>query len=65
MQRIDGQGVKEMRVDHANALGLKTLGQYAGEPMNALGDAFKPVGTVIDGVKTGHIGQQNLRGADV
>ncbi len=47
------------------AEGGEAGGEFGGEAVDPGGDGFEAFGAVVDGVHSGHDGEQDLRGADV
>ncbi len=61
----DGERVEVSVVHDLGPGGTQALGQDGGEPVGAPGDRPQPLGPVVDGVHTGHDGEQHLGRADV
>ncbi len=61
----DREGVEVVLGAHVDGRGDEGLARGGGVPLDALGDAPQPLGTVPDGIHAGHDGQQHLGGADV
>ncbi|MNI40033.1 hypothetical protein D3C73_942320 [compost metagenome] len=62
---LQRQRIEKVLIEALDAIALQACGENAGEPVDALGNAFKTLRAVIHRIKTGDVGQQHLGGADI
>ena len=63
--QVDAQGVEEVPGEDGDSGTPQAFGKNCGEAVDARGDAAQAVRAVIDGVHAGHVGEQDLGGADI
>ncbi len=58
-------GVKKRRAGQLETCAAQRLGDDGSQPVHTCGDGAQTLRSMVDGVEPGHVGEQNLRGADV